>query len=313
MQAGYDAATGRLASLAHVAGASDLSRFAYSYNGVGNIAGIAESGDIGVQTKSFTYDELQRLTAGGTAAAPETYSYDAVGNRDVTHLSALHVVNDADRLLEDEQFTYAYDANGNLTTKTAKVGGAVTGYTWDAQDQLIQITRPDAAIVAYAYDALGRRIEKNVAGVVTRYVYDGEDIYIETDGTSTLQARYAHGDRTDQPLSFERGGADFFYHADHQGSVRQVTDTAGLVVNSYEYDSYGRFLTRVETVAQLYGYTAREQDEESDLYYYRARYYDPNAGRFISQDPLGFGSLDLNMYRYALNNPIGLNDADGEI
>ena len=75
-------------------------------------------------------------------AAPESYTYDAVGNRTVTHLSALHVVNDADRLLEDDQFTYTYDANGNLTSKTDKVTSDVTSYTWNAQDQLIQIDRP---------------------------------------------------------------------------------------------------------------------------------------------------------------------------
>jgi YD repeat-containing protein len=140
-----------------------------------------ESGAIGVDSKTYGYDELQRLVAGGTIAAPEDYSYDPVGNRDVTHLSALHVANDADRLLEDEQFAYSYDANGNLTSKTAKVGGAVTAYAWNAQDQLIRIDRADGTIVTYSYDALGRRIRKGINGTLTRYVYDGEDIYLETD------------------------------------------------------------------------------------------------------------------------------------
>ena len=68
-----------------------------------------------------------------------------------------------------------------------------------------------------------------------------------------------------------RGGVDYFYHTDHQGSVQQLTDATGTVVNSYEYDSYGKLISSFETVSQPYGYTAREQDVESDLYYYRAR------------------------------------------
>ena len=222
------------------------------------------------------------------------------------------MVNDADRLLEDDQFTYTYDANGNLTSQTDKVTSDVTTYNWNAQDQLIRIDRPGGTVVTYAYDALGRRIEKNVDGTIARYVYDGDDIYLETDGAGALVARYAHGDLVDQPLSVERGGSDFFYHADHQGSIRQVTNAAGTVVNEYEYDSYGRFLSRVETVPQPYGYTGREQDEESDLYYYRARYYDANTGRFISEDPVEFQD-GINNYSYTDNKPVRFEDPSGQL
>jgi len=68
----------------------------------------------------------------------------------------------------------------------------------------------------------------------------------------------------------------------------------------------------VETVAQLYGYTAREQDAESPLYYYRSRYYDPRTGRFTQEDRIGFDGNDINIYRYVANNPVNLNDPSGE-
>ena len=313
VQIGYDAASGKLASIAHVAGGTDLARFTYGFNAVGNIASIGESGQIGAASRNYTYDELQRLIAGGTTAAPETYSYDGVGNRTISHLSSLHVVNDQNQLLDDEQFTYVYDANGNLTSKTAKSNGSTTAFTWDAQNQLIRIDRPDGAIITYSYDAFGRRVRKGIDGTLTRYVYDGDNIYLETDAAGAVLARYAHGDQTDQPLSFNRGGADYYFHTDHLGSVRQVTDAAGAIVNSYEYDSYGRFLARVETVAQPYAYTAREQDEESEFYYYRARYYDPGSGRFISEDPLGLGGGDINFYRYLSNGPVNGTDPTGKI
>ena len=143
---------------------------------------------------------------------------------------------------------FTHEANGNLETKTDKITLAVTSYNYNAQDQLIGITFPDLTTASYRYDGLGRRIEKDVAGVITRYVYDGEDILLEFDGANSLVARYSHGDGRDQPLSTERGGQSFFYQADHQGSVTQITDAAGFVVNSYEYDSYGNIESAVEGV-----------------------------------------------------------------
>ncbi len=304
---------GRLVDVTHSAGATPLQSFAYTHDAVGNILSITEP----ASTRNFSYDDLERLTSGGTAPAPESYSYDGIGNRTASHLSASHVTNSANRLTEDDSFCYAYDANGNLTTKTAKVAGACTGavttYSWNAQNQLIQIDFPDLTTASYRYDGLARRIEKDVDGVITRYVYDGKNIVLEYDGTNTLLARYSHGDGSDQPLSVERGGQSFFYQADHQGSVTQITDAAGLVVNSYEYDSYGRIELSIEGIANPFTYTGREQDPESGLFYYRARYYDPEIGRFLSEDPLGFGGGDANLFRYVFNNPVNLVDPNGQI
>ncbi len=142
-------------------------------------------------------------------------------------------------------------------------------------------------------------------------MYDGENILLEYDGTNTLLARYSHGERRDKPFSVERGGQSFFYQADHEGSVTQVTDAAGFVVNSYEYDAYGRIESSIEGIANPFTYTGREQDPESGLYYYRARYYDPEIGRFLNEDPLGFTAGDANLYRYVFNNPVNLTDPDG--
>ena len=146
------------------------------------------------------------------------------------------------RLFEDDQFTYTYDNNGNLETKTNKTTPTeVTTYHWDAQDQLIQIDRPDSTTVTYKYDGLGRRIEKNVDSTITRYVYDGEDILLEYDGTNTFVARYSHGDQVDQPLVLQKAGLGFFYyHSNHQGSITHLTDSSGTIANSYMYDSYGK-------------------------------------------------------------------------
>jgi RHS repeat-associated protein len=99
---------------------------------------------------------------------------------------------------------------------------------------------------------------------------------------------------------------------DHLGSVRLVTDAAGAVANRYDYDAFGNWAdTAYETVANPFGFTARERDAESGLMFYRARYYDPKIGRFISEDPIGFSGGDLNLYRYVYNLPLVLTDPIG--
>jgi RHS repeat-associated protein len=290
-------------------GQSPLDQLTYAYNPVGNITSIADLTD----TRAFAYDALDRVIRGGTDAAPETYEYDPVGNRVRSFLSATHAHDRAGRLLEDDQFRYTYDANGNLTTKTAKVSGAVTTYRWDALNRLIRIELPDGTSAAYRYDGFGRRIEKNVNGVITRYVYDGFDILLEYDGANQPVARYGHGPRMDQPLVLQRDGESLFYHADHLGSVRLLSDASGAAVNTYRYDSYGRGEGFAETVANPFTYTGREFDAESGLYYYRARYYDPEIGRFISEDPLGLLSGDPNLYAYVLGNPLNHKDPLGMV
>ena len=297
---------GGLSSLTHSQGMTELVNFAYLSDALGNLVSIDEQ----VQVRNFAYDPLQRLTAGGTVGAPESYSYDAIGNRISSHLSASHVHDSANRLIEDDSFTYIYDGNGNVLTKTEKSTNDVTSYTYNALDQLIRIDFPDLTFATYRYDGFGRRTEKDANGAITRYVYDGANIFLEFDGGNTLVARYSHGQQVDQPLAVERGGQSFFYHADHQGSIRLVTDAAGVVVNEYDYDAYGNFDIFIEGVVNPFTYTGREFDAESGLYYYRARYYDARIGRFITSDPIDLAA-GANTYAYVLNNPANLVDPSG--
>ena len=109
-----------------------------------------------------------------------------------------------------------------------------------------------------------------------------------------------------------RGEASYFYQTDHLGSVRLLTDAAGAVANAYDYDAFGNLeATSFETVANPYAFTARERDAESGLMFYRARYYDPKIGRFISEDPIGFEGEMFNLYRYAKNSPVVYLDSYG--
>ena len=155
-----------------------------------------------------------------------------------------------------------------------------------------------------------RRIFKNVDGTVTSYIYDGEDILHEYDGTNVLQARYTHGAGTDEPLIMDRAGTIHYYHADGLGSITELTDNNGDVAQSYLYDAYGNLLTPI-TIENPFTFIGREFDKESGLFFYRARYYDSGSGRFLNEDPIGFVGGDINLYRYVANDPINCVEPDG--
>jgi len=163
---------------------------------------------------------------------------------------------------------------------------------------------------SYKYDPFGRRIEKTVNGVTTKYLYDGPNILYQYDGSNNITARYIHNLGIDDPLGVVIGGQVYVYHKDTLGSIRTITNSSKAVVNTYTYDSFGN-VTQTGTLNQPYAYTGREYDSETGLYYYRARYYDPKIGRFISKDPIGFAGGDVNLYAYVLNNPINRIDPFG--
>ena len=291
-----------------------INSFTYTYDNGGNRLTKTDING----TASYTYDGLSRLVQ-VTDPLPdmplelESFTYDAVGNRVNSNQNGPSTFNETNQLTEDDFFTYAYDLNGNLIEKTNRDTDLSTLFSYDAENQLIRIIREDSSEVNYHYDGLGRRVEKDVAGVVTRYVYDNEDILQELNGAAIV-ARYTHGPGFDEPLIMERDGERFFYHADGLGSVTELTDSAVSpeVVQSYVYDSYGQIVQQVGTLANSHTYTGREFDSESGLYYYRARYYDPQAGRFITEDPIGLLAGDVNFYRYVSNNPVNLIDPQGE-
>jgi RHS repeat-associated protein len=150
-------------------------------------------------------------------------------------------------------------------------------------------------------------VEKEVISAtttVTRYVYDNEDILLELDGSNNVVARYTHGPGIDEPLIMEKAGASFFYHADGLGSITEITNQSGSVVQRYTYSSFGGIESQLDpNFAQLYKHTSRESDPETGLSYYRVRYYEPTVGRFLQEDPIGLLG-GANFYVYAGNDPV---------
>jgi len=180
--------------------------------------------------------------------------------------------------------------------------------------------------LTFTYDPFNRRIEKEcvttnrrrTTTTTTQYVYDGEDIVLQKETVAydsgrafTTKTSFIHGPGIDEPLAMIEGRDTYYYHADGLGSIVAMTDDSLNIVQHYSYDSFGTPTLSDPDFIQPYTYTGREWDDETGLYFYRARYYNPSAGRFISKDPIGFNGGDVTLYGCVQNNPVNLIDPLG--
>ena len=150
--------------------------------------------------------------------------------------------------------------------------------------------------VTYTYDVFDRRIAQTTdadgAGPqppeTTRFVYDGAHVWADFDAAGNVTARYLFGQTIDELLArYRPGEGTAWYLTDHLGTVRDIVNAAGAVINHLDYDSFGQLLSQTNPPAgDRYTYTGREYDATLGQYYYRARFYDPRLGRFTSEDPL---------------------------
>ncbi len=167
------------------------------------------------------------------------------------------------------------------------------------------------------------RISKTVNGITTHYAYDGSNVIAEYNDSGTMLRRYIYGPGIDEPMAMidETSGEWYFYHTDALGSVVAVYNayaTTPAIVEEYVYDVYGSVtildasgsVITSSAINNPYMYTGRRYDEESGLYYFRARYYDASIGCFLSVDPLGYVD-GMNLYTYVSNNPLAYIDPFG--
>ncbi len=242
---------------------------------------------------------MDRLTgASNFETSTESYTYDAVGNRTASHLSASYSYQPFNKLTSTGSAAYTYDNNGNLISKTGSSGA------------LKQVTLPPGLTVNYTYDGLGRRIQRTTtAGANERYVYDSRDALVDLNADWSVATTYLNGPGIDNHLRqiSATTGVSYFLN-DHMGSTATLTDASGNPVEQESYDSFGNSAGSART---RYGYTGRERDSDTGMLYYRARFYDPQVGRFISEDPIGFRGGDVNLYAYVKNHPLGSIDPAG--
>ena len=304
-----------------------IAGFEYTLGTAGNRLAVKEANGREV---NYTYDQLYRLVteaiSDGTAGNRTiSYTYDAVGNRltrnDSVEGVTTYTYDNNDRLLQEilngTVTEYTYDESGS--TLSVKVNGTDTvNYRWDDKGRLIAvdvITAAGIERIEYRYDADGNRVTVIVNGQETRYLIDTEETYAQVveeytpDGT--ILKSYVYGLDL---ISQDQQGEQSFHHAAGLGSVNAVTDNNGNVTDRYVYDAFGRLIGQQGNTDNEFRFTGEQFDEHSNLYYLRARYYDPENGRFISRDSFeGFQDdpLSLHKYTYVHNNPVNLIDPSG--
>ena len=293
---GYDGLD-RLTGLTHAAGATTLISNQYQYNDASNISNWTN----GSGSHAYGYDLVSRLTtATNSAQTNENYSYDSVGNRTASHLSASYNYQPVNKLTSTATASYSYDNNGNLVHKTDALG--VWDFYYDEENRLTQVTLPGGATVNYKYDALGRRIQRTSStGANERYIYDGADVLLDLNADWSVAATYLNGPGIDNHLrqTSATTGVSYFL-TDHLGSTAGLTDGSGNVVEQLSYDSFGNSAGSART---RYGYTGRERDPDTSLVHYRTRFYDPQPGKFIGEDSIGLWG-GVNLFAYVGNNPV---------
>jgi len=196
---------------------------------------------------------------------------------------------------------YTYDDEGRLGT----AGSA--SFTFDCDQRLIGI---DTA--QFFYDGRGNRLKAIRGGATTYYIYDPWGNLLAEADANGITRKYVYGNGL---LALATSSDLYCYHFDATGNTIALTDMAQTVVNSYSYEPFGQVLAQQETVAQPFKFVGRfgVMAEPNGIYYMRARYYDPSVGRFISEDPLGFGGGDVNFFAYVLNDPVNWVDPTGNI
>ncbi len=324
----YDARN-RLMSLSTVQGtsATPVLSVAYTLDDAGRRTQVTE-GDGTV--KAYAYDGIDRLTGEtvtGALSYAKTFAYDPVGNRrtQTTTGAGAATVNytydTRDRLTSETGTSYAYDANGNVTSKSGEAA-----YAWDFENRLTGANMTGGAAVAHQYDPDGNRVQTTVTAggntATTNMLVDTvaglSQVVAETDGSGSLTALYIRNG--DELLEVRRpvGGGTWttrFVERDGLGSVRVLTDENGTTTDSRGYEAFGTKNAEAGNDPLAYGFAGEPFEGTSHLAYHRARWMDARVGRFEGMDQIDGiikAPQTLHRYMYVSDEPVGKLDPSGD-
>ncbi len=288
-------AASRLTSLAH----PHLSQHLEAYDPVGNLLSVRSEDQEGMLQESFTYDALSQLTS----EPSHTYRYDSLHNRLQKDDNA-YQVNSLHSLLSSGVATFTYDASGNRTVK--ETDGSKTLYHYDALDRLTSVTTEQGS-VTYSYDAFHRRIKSVSDTGASLYLYqqDNEIGCVDTSGVIRELRVLAEGFGAEigASIAFELDGTPYVPVHDYRGNVALLTNMDNEPVEWYRYTAFGEETRYGEKTANPWRFSSKRVDEETKLVYFGRRYYDPDIGKWLTQDPLGL-KAGPNLYAYVCNAPL---------
>jgi RHS repeat-associated protein len=296
----------------------------YEYDADG---GLSARHDSQRGTTRYDYDPVgQLLSAIPDGTRGETFRYDATGNvLDALSDDPAGGYGPGNRLLRKGDVSYAWDDDGRLTSKTehSAQGRGVWRYSWNAAGMLEGVVTPEGRTVEFRYDPFGRRVaktEKVRDGVVwkevarTRFVWDGEVVAHEIRTASqfsdpVVETRtYLMEERSFAPVAHLDSTGAHYYACDGTGAPEAMISADGARVTPCERSVWGSASGRgpSPTPFRLAGQYA---DDETGLHYNRCRYYDPDAARYVSRDPVGLGA-NANAFLYPCPtvdiDPLGL-------
>lgn len=277
----------------------------YQWRGADQLAAMIDAAE---GPTRYEHDPRGNLVAARGAHGAQHRAVDEVGNVFRDPLRGDRVYGAGGVLERSSEARHVHDVEGRLVERVTP-DGARWRYTWDAQHQLRAVTRPDGVEVTYGYDALGRRVRKTVDGQSTRWVWDGESLVHELpDGRDAVTWVTEPGRFS--PLAKLEGAQRYGVVSDFQGAPTALFDESGELAWRGRLDVYGAAETSVARTACPWRWPGQYADDETGLSYNRFRYYDPAAGRYISQDPIGLRG-GLRAYAYTHDpltwiDPLGL-------
>jgi RHS repeat-associated protein len=282
-------------------------QYVYSYTGTGQLTTTTDpKGNV----KSYVYNrdgtlaQIGYAVAAGTSATPNvSLTYDAAYKRVQTVTDGTGTTRYSYHPVgSPTSKVFTYDLNGNMTSDGART------YEWDAENRLVAVKEGGVASAAYTYRRDGIRMSKTGGGVASTYLLEGPSV-VEVRLSTGGVTKHFQGPGTDNVVAMQDGaGVVTYFTRDHLGSAREHVTAEGTVTLRRRYDPWGRLLSGA--AAGGWAFTGRENEAETSLYYYRARYYSPSLGRWASADPAG--RVDgPNLYSYVGNNPAVRIDPTG--
>jgi RHS repeat-associated protein len=304
-------------------GGTTLVSFGYTYDAAGLVSQETRHWASGASTDTLTYgytnnDQLTSVTHTNGSFSNESFSYDANGNETGTGFTT----TTGNEQTASPGYTYTYDANGNMITSTQTSTGDVWTYSYDFRNRMTGAVEKTSggtvlAQATYTYDALDNRIGMDENGTQTWTLYDGSDPVMDFNGSGSLEMRYLNGptgDIVDAVLARESaGGTIAWYLPDRLGTIRDLINNSGSVIDHVDYSAFGTVLDESSPTSgdRMMGFAGMERDTVTGLNLAVNRVQDPGTGRWTSRDPLGFAAGDANLYRYVGNGPVGLIDPSG--